>query len=116
MRFLVCSWPDNPDRAHCPFEKALELREDGQPSSHLPVIIRWEEADGPGAEAGGTPAETARQQGVVPLEVMERELVARAMKLSGDNQTHASELLGITRDQLRYRLKKFGIQHEHDAA
>jgi DNA-binding protein Fis len=28
------------------------------------------------------------------------------MKRSGGNQTRAAELLGISRDQLRYRLKK----------
>jgi len=115
MRFLVCGWPDNPDHARCPFEKVLEL-EDGRPSSRQPVIIVREERVGCGAESGATRVDAARSEGVMPLEVMERELVSRAMKLSGDNQTHASELLGITRDQLRYRLKKFGIQHEHDAA
>ncbi len=40
---------------------------------------------------------------------MERDLVERAMRASGDNQTRAAELLGLTRDQLRYRLKKFGL-------
>ena len=47
-------------------------------------------------------------EGIVPLEEMEREMVARAMRAAGDNQTRAAELLGVTRDQLRHRLKKFG--------
>jgi DNA-binding protein Fis len=34
-------------------------------------------------------------------------MVQRAMAATGDNQTRAAELLGITRDQLRYRLKKY---------
>jgi DNA-binding protein Fis len=33
-------------------------------------------------------------------------LVEQAMKRSGGNQTRDAELLGISRDQLRYRLKK----------
>jgi DNA-binding protein Fis len=33
-------------------------------------------------------------------------LVEQAMRRSGGNQTRAAELLGISRDQLRYRLKK----------
>jgi two-component system, NtrC family, response regulator AtoC len=33
-------------------------------------------------------------------------LVEQAMKRSGGNQTRAADLLGISRDQLRYRLKK----------
>ncbi len=48
-------------------------------------------------------------QGIPSLEEMEKELVTRAMRASGNNQTRAAELLGITRDQLRYRLKKFDL-------
>jgi DNA-binding protein Fis len=33
-------------------------------------------------------------------------LVRQAIERSGGNQTKAAELLGISRDQLRYRLKK----------
>ena len=42
----------------------------------------------------------------VQLESVEMNLVEQAMKCSGGNQTRAAELLGISRDQLRYRLKK----------
>ena len=48
---------------------------------------------------------------IVPLETLEREMVRRAMAATAENQTRAAELLGITRDQLRYRLKK----HSEDA-
>jgi DNA-binding protein Fis len=47
--------------------------------------------------------------GIVPLEEVEREMVVRAMTATGDNQTRAAELLGISRDQLRYRLKRFDL-------
>jgi len=40
----------------------------------------------------------------------ERTLIERAMRESGGNQTRAAQRLGISRDTLRYRLKKFGIQ------
>ena len=42
----------------------------------------------------------------VSLEDVELSLVQQAMERSGGNQTRAAELLGISRDQLRYRLKK----------
>jgi DNA-binding NtrC family response regulator len=42
----------------------------------------------------------------VQLEDVELSLVRQAMMRSGGNQTRAAELLGISRDQLRYRLKK----------
>lgn len=40
------------------------------------------------------------------LEQVELSLVRQALERSGGNQTRAAELLGISRDQLRYRLKK----------
>ncbi|MBO0727070.1 MAG: sigma-54-dependent Fis family transcriptional regulator [Blastocatellia bacterium] len=42
----------------------------------------------------------------VQLESVEMSLVEQAMRRSGGNQTRAAELLSISRDQLRYRLKK----------
>jgi DNA-binding protein Fis len=48
-------------------------------------------------------------EGIVPLEELEMEMLRRALAASGNNQTRAAELLGISRDQLRYRLKKFDL-------
>jgi DNA-binding NtrC family response regulator len=42
----------------------------------------------------------------IALEEVEMSLVKQALERSGGNQTRAAELLGISRDQLRYRLKK----------
>jgi two-component system, NtrC family, response regulator AtoC len=44
-------------------------------------------------------------EGIV-LEELEMVLVKQALDRCGGNQTRAAELLGISRDQLRYRLKK----------
>ena len=40
------------------------------------------------------------------LDEAELSFVKQAIQRSGGNQTRAAELLGISRDQLRYRLKK----------
>jgi two-component system, NtrC family, response regulator AtoC len=40
----------------------------------------------------------------------ERSLIEKALRESDGNQTRAAQRLGISRDTLRYRLKKFGIQ------
>jgi two-component system response regulator AtoC len=46
------------------------------------------------------------------LEEVERELVGLALKQTGGNQTHAAKLLDISRDALRYKMKKFGFDSE----
>jgi two-component system NtrC family response regulator len=43
------------------------------------------------------------------LEEVERELVGLALKQTVGNQTHAAKLLDISRDALRYKMKKFGF-------
>jgi DNA-binding protein Fis len=44
------------------------------------------------------------------LATWERTLIEQAMREAGGNQTRAAQRLGISRDTLRYRLKKFGLQ------
>ena len=44
------------------------------------------------------------------LEQWERTLIEQALREADGNQTRAAQRLGISRDTLRYRLKKFGIQ------
>ena len=46
----------------------------------------------------------------VNLEQLERKLLIEALQRAGGNQTHAGLLLGINRDQVRYRIEKFGLQ------
>jgi len=46
----------------------------------------------------------------VDLETWERALIEQSLRESGGNQTRAAQRLGISRDTLRYRLKKYGIQ------
>jgi two-component system response regulator AtoC len=47
--------------------------------------------------------------GGVSLDDVERQLVVQALDRTGGNQTHAGQLLGINRDQVRYRIEKFGL-------
>jgi two-component system response regulator AtoC len=48
------------------------------------------------------------------LEEVERELVGLALRQTGGNQTHAAKLLDVSRDALRYKMKKFGFDSEPD--
>ena len=46
----------------------------------------------------------------VDLAHWERAMIERAMRDAGGNQTKAAQRLGISRDTLRYRIRKFGLQ------
>jgi len=48
----------------------------------------------------------------VNLEEVERQLLVQALERAGGNQTQAAQLLGINRDQVRYRIEKFGLGKE----
>jgi DNA-binding NtrC family response regulator len=47
--------------------------------------------------------------GGTSLEEMEHTMVELAISEAGGNQTNAAKLLDISRDALRYKLKKFGL-------
>jgi DNA-binding NtrC family response regulator len=44
------------------------------------------------------------------LKVMEEESIRTALRTTKGNQRQAAKLLDITRDTLRYRMKKLGIE------
>lgn len=45
----------------------------------------------------------------ITLERVERILIEQALNRFAGNQTKAAHCLGISRDTIRYRIKKFGI-------
>jgi two-component system response regulator AtoC len=45
----------------------------------------------------------------VNLEALEQSLVIQALERAGGNQTRAAALLGMNRDQIRYRIEKYGL-------
>jgi len=55
-------------------------------------------------------------EGGTSLEEVEHSMVELAMSQSNGNQTNAAKLLDISRDALRYKLKKFGLAHGEDVA
>ena len=56
-----------------------------------------------------TPAEFKLPAEGISLDEVERQLLMQALERSGGNQTQAGQLLGINRDQVRYRIEKFGL-------
>lgn len=53
-------------------------------------------------------------EGGTSLEEVEHVMVELAMRQANGNQTHAAKLLDISRDALRYKLKKFGLIRAED--
>ena len=104
-------WPGNVRELRNVVERALIL-EDGDlvTTEYLPRDLVSQGGQAAGAVAAG--AEDSAGGGFrlpaqgLSLDEMEMSLVRQAMDRSGGNQTRAAELLGISRDQLRYRLKK----------
>jgi DNA-binding NtrC family response regulator len=60
----------------------------------------------PAAHAG----EFELPAGGVNLEEVEKSLVMQALERAGGNQTRAAALLGLHRDQIRYRIEKFSLK------
>ena len=108
--FRRYEWPGNVRELRNVIERALIL-EDGDviTMKYVPraVIegISQPIADDSRAVAG-TMAHFRLPLEGLSLEEVEMELVRQAIERSSGNQTRAAELLGISRDQLRYRLKK----------
>jgi transcriptional regulator with PAS, ATPase and Fis domain len=73
-------------------------------TASTPIVARSKSVEAP------TPS-FQLPDGGIDLEQVELSFVRQAMERSGGNQTRASELLRISRDQLRYRLKKIEESH-----
>jgi DNA-binding NtrC family response regulator len=99
-------WPGNVRELKNALERAVIL-EDGAElrTKYLPSQLTTT----PAAPAEPTSGFTLPQGGV-SLERVEESLVRQAMTMAGGNQTRAAHLLDISRDALRYKLKKFGIE------
>lgn len=95
---LSHSWPGNVRQVRSAVERAMIVEREPRIGLRS-LALRSSSA------AASSPADLSAT-GITPLAELEDEMVRRAMAAAGDNQTRAAALLGISRDQLRYRLKK----------
>ena len=94
-------WPGNIRELRNAVERAMLLAEgEWLTPDLLPVAT--------GRAAGAASLMELPEEGV-HLETLERELVVQALRRTGGNQTKAAALLGLNRDQIRYRIEKFGL-------
>jgi DNA-binding NtrC family response regulator len=105
---LAYPWPGNVRELSHVIERAV-LWSRGQTldAEHLSLTTPPGPPPDPAAAAPGTPAPPPPG---MDLERWERSIIEQAMRDADGNQTRAAQRLGISRDTLRYRLKKHGIQ------
>ena len=97
-------WPGNVRELRNVIERAMLLCEADrlEPSDFAALRTSAVAGDGFELPANG-----------LDLEQVERQFVVQALKRSGGNQTKAATLLGLNRDQIRYRIEKFGLSVPH---
>jgi DNA-binding NtrC family response regulator len=102
-------WPGNVRELRNVIERAFILHagaEELRPE-HLPPELRGAATASAGARRMERP--TAVPPDGLVLEDAERKLILEALDRSSGNQSRAARLLGISRDTLRYRLKKHNM-------
>jgi PAS domain S-box-containing protein len=99
-------WPGNVRELRNVIERSMLLEETNmlQPSSIQFASVR--SARGTGR---AEPAHTHTAPGDLSLRNSERTLILQALKKTGGNKTKAAALLGISRDVLRFRMKKLDL-------
>jgi PAS domain S-box-containing protein len=100
-------WPGNVRELRNAIERAMILEESAliTPPS-LPIAISRPET----GTALPVPASAELPSDGLSLEDNEKNLVSRALEKTHGNQTQAARLLRITRDTLRYKMKKFNLR------
>ncbi len=104
------SWPGNVRELENVIERAVILKRVGDEllPEDLPLPAtpagRGEVGSAP---PGGLPLDTAREQ-------LEVDMIRRALETAGYNYSQAAEILGVTRQNLHYKLKKYGLRKDSE--
>jgi len=94
QRLLAHSWRGNVRELRNLIERAVILEEGPELTGISIPLLEHEESP-------------MHDDGIVPLDEVEFVMVQRAMTAAGGNQSAAARLLRVSRDQLRYRLKRY---------
>jgi two-component system response regulator AtoC len=103
-------WPGNVRELRNAIERAVLLEEGPTLTpAYLPTPRGEAATPEPAAAGGASPTRIVLPPDGMSLERVEEELIRQAMAMARGNQTRAAKLIDISRDALRYKLKKFGI-------
>ncbi len=103
---LAHDLPGNVRELRNAIERAMVLEDAYIQPASLPIAVRG--TDSGYREPAGMDA--ASLGDVMSLVGHERHLLVQAQEKTGGNQTQAARLLRITRDTLRYKMKKFNLR------
>ena len=99
------AWPGNVRELKNVIERALILEEGTEiVPDYLPDEIK------PGGRALDLEPGFQLPAGGIELESLEKDLIRQALEQANGNKTQAAALLGLTRDTLRYRIDKYGLE------
>jgi two-component system response regulator AtoC len=102
-RLEAATWPGNVRELKNTVERAVLLCD----RDHLDV-----DAFELPAEEGGTASAFTLPPNGVDMQELERRLLVQALERANGNRTRAGALLGMNRDQIRYRIEKFNLEGE----
>jgi transcriptional regulator with PAS, ATPase and Fis domain len=121
---MTYDWPGNVRELKNAIERAMILDEASElQPDYLPFSISHPRATATAFEQLSSASQSAPHalpdgrylppltipEGGTSLEGMERAMVDLALRKAQNNQTQAARLLDISRDALRYKMKKFGL-------
>jgi len=105
---MAYDWPGNIRQLVNVIERAVLMTD---ATELLPEHLPPEITSGPSTNPVGTHRPSTSPKG---LRDTERAMIVQALREHYWNQTHAARALGISRDNLRYRIKKYGIERDED--
>ena len=102
-------WPGNVRELRNLIERAMLMASGGMLTlGDLPTELKTPAT--PPAKAANPAADIPLGPEGLDIREVERELILKALKATGGNQSRAAALLKMSRDQLRYRVRKFGLK------
>jgi DNA-binding NtrC family response regulator len=105
--FQEYDWPGNVRELKNAIERAMIFEQGTLVSSkHLPIQLDA------ASDSPSTPSPIKPPENSLSLEAAEKELLLKALHKAKGNKSQAAKILGISRDTLRYRVKKWDINPE----